>query len=142
MSDIHQMKKILLVFLFFPLLIFSQNKVTVHVENVKTSSGNIHIAVYNNAKGFLKFDHVLKSCTTEALKGTTVLVLNDLPSGTYAIAAFHDENINAKLDTNFIGIPKEQVGFSNSKMKTFGPPSFKECSFELDRDKDILITIK
>tara|TARA_R110000868_G_scaffold83980_1_gene237026 strand:- start:39 stop:449 length:411 start_codon:yes stop_codon:yes gene_type:complete len=136
------MQKLLLVFLCLPVFLFSQHKLIVNVENVKTSSGNIHIAVYNNAKGFLKFDHVLKSCTTEALKGTTVLVLNDLPSGTYAIAAFHDENINEKLDTNFIGIPKEQVGFSNSKMKTFGPPSFKECSFELNVDKDILITIK
>jgi len=136
------MQKLVLVFICFPIFLFSQHKLTVHVDNVKTSLGNIHIAVYNDSKGFLKFDHVLRSCSTQALDGITVLTLNDLPSGTYAIAAFHDENINEKLDTNFIGIPKEQVGFSNSKMKTFGPPSFKECSFKVDGDKNVSITIK
>jgi uncharacterized protein (DUF2141 family) len=28
-------------------------------------------------------------------------------AGTYAISVFHDENSNGKLDTNFMGIPRE-----------------------------------
>jgi uncharacterized protein (DUF2141 family) len=32
---------------------------------------------------------------------------------TYAVSVFHDENSNGKLDTNFMGIPREGVGASN-----------------------------
>jgi uncharacterized protein (DUF2141 family) len=112
------------------------------VENVSNSNGNVSIAVYNNEHGFLEFNHVFLSNSSKAIKGITVVNLAHVPTGTYALAVFHDENSNEKLDTNFFGIPKESVGFSNSKMKTFGPPSFKECSFRIDSDKEIIVTIK
>jgi len=46
------------------------------------------------------------------------------PKANYAMAIFHDENENDKLDTNWLGIPKEPISaFSNAKLKTFfGPP--------------------
>ena len=44
----------------------------------------------------------------------------------------HDENRNGKLDTNFLGIPKEGVGASNNPKSRFGPPSFEESMFVLD----------
>jgi uncharacterized protein (DUF2141 family) len=31
----------------------------------------------------------------------------DIPPGTYALAVVHDENMNGKLDTNWLGIPTE-----------------------------------
>ena len=34
----------------------------------------------------------------------------DIPAGTYAIAAIHDENRNGKLDMNWLGVPKEGYG--------------------------------
>jgi len=37
----------------------------------------------------------------------------DIPPGTYALVVIHDENMNGKLDTNWVGIPKEGYGFSN-----------------------------
>lgn len=135
------MQKLLLVFLFSPVFLFSQHTLTVHVENVEMSIGNVSIAIYKEAKGFLEFDHVLKSNTTKAQKGITIVSVSDLPSGTYAIAVFHDKNLNEKLDTNFLGIPKEPVGFSNAKMKTFGPPSFKECSFRVEGNKEITVSM-
>tara|TARA_R110000868_G_scaffold82956_5_gene234009 strand:- start:6902 stop:7312 length:411 start_codon:yes stop_codon:yes gene_type:complete len=136
------MQKLLLGLLFLPVFLFSQFTLTVHVGNVKTSSGNISIAVYDNEQGFLEFDHVLKSNTGKAKKGITTVELSDLPQGLYALAVFHDENENGHLDTNFLGIPKEAVGFSNAKMKTFGPPSYKECSFLVDSNKDLTVNFK
>jgi len=52
----------------------------------------------------------------------------DLPSGNYAIALFHDENGNGRIDTRF-GIPTEGVGFSNNPRMWFGPPSFSAAHF-------------
>jgi len=136
------MKKLMLLTVFIPIIMSAQYDLTVHVENIKNTNGEIRVAIYDKAAGFLKFDKVFKAAAKKAIKGKTTLVLKDIPSGTYALAVFHDENSNEKLDTNFMGIPKEPLGFSMAKMKTFGPPSFEECSFKLSGVRDITIEIK
>ena len=52
-----------------------------------------------------------------------------------------DANENEKLDTNFLGIPKEQFGFSNDAKGSFGPPSFESASFEVTQSKKIVINL-
>ena len=47
-----------------------------------------------------------------------------------------------KLDTNFLGIPKEPYGFSNEKKGRFGPPKFKEVSFTLNKSSIFKISIE
>ena len=56
--------------------------------------------------------------------------ISDLPEGRFAISVFHDLDNNNKLETNFIGYPKEPFGFS-APMGRFGPPSFEDASFVL-----------
>lgn len=128
-------------FLFFSCMVFSQNQLSVEVHGVPASKGKISVAVYDNAEGFLKFDKVFKSDSTLAHKGITHLSIEDLPEGEYALAIFYDENSNDVLDTNWMGIPKEKVGFSNAKMKLFGPPKFKECAFKLEKDTSVVISL-
>lgn len=130
-------------FLLFclPILGLSQNQISVDIHDVPSSEGKISVAVYNNADGFLKFDKVFKCDSIIAQKGITKIFINDLPKGEYALAIFHDENGNDKLDTNWLGIPKEKVAFSKAKMKTFGPPGFKECAFKLESDMAIAISL-
>jgi len=135
------MKNILALLVFFPFLATGQNKLSITVEGVKTSSGMISVAVYNKSEGFLKFDEVYKSNSTRALKGTTQIDIDGLPEGEYALAIFHDENGNNELDTNWLGIPKESIGFSRGRMKTFGPPSFRECALRIVTDSKIRITL-
>jgi uncharacterized protein (DUF2141 family) len=130
------------VSVILPVLCNAQNTLSIDVQGVKNSDGNISYAVYNQSEGFLKFDWVFRSDSTKAVKGTTRLVINDLPIGNYALAVFHDENNNRELDTNWLGIPSEDVGFSNSRMKTFGPPSFKECAIPLDSNSEITVTLE
>lgn len=135
------MKYLLLLFVFIPCLLLSQNKLSVSVEGVKTSNGKISVAVYNRSEGFLKFDKVFKSDSTKAKKGVTLIAIEDLPEGEYALAIFHDENGNDELDTNWLGIPKESIGFSRAKMRTFGPPSFRDCALKIETDSEIRITL-
>jgi len=54
-----------------------------------------------------------------------------LPHGEYAIAIFVDANGNGKMDKNFLGIPKEQYGFSNNVMGRMAAPSFEQAKFEV-----------
>ncbi|MFQ5469719.1 MAG: DUF2141 domain-containing protein [Gammaproteobacteria bacterium] len=54
-----------------------------------------------------------------------------IPYGEYAIKVFHDENSNGELDINFIGIPKEDYGFSNNA-RALGIPNYDEVTFSIN----------
>ena len=129
------------ILLLLPIFGMAQQQLTVTVTGIASTNGSIHIAVYNSGENFLESDQFYKNIIVESEKGSTIGVFTNLPNGKYALAVFHDENANEKLDTNFIGVPKEPLGFSIGKLKTFGPPSFDECSFSLDADMAITIPI-
>jgi len=58
-------------------------------------------------------------------------VWEDLPPGDYAVAAIHDENMNHKLDRNFVGWPKEGFGFANNPHVGLSAPPFKDALVHL-----------
>lgn len=60
-----------------------------------------------------------------------VIRIENLSPGKYSFKYFHDENNNKKLDTNWLGIPREGFGFSNNPGIGFGPPSAEKILFEL-----------
>jgi uncharacterized protein (DUF2141 family) len=65
-----------------------------------------------------------------------------IASGTYAVSVFHYENGNGKLDTNFMGMPREGVGASNDARGHFGPPKFAAAAFRFSSVRiDLKITI-
>lgn len=117
----------------------AQHTLRMKIKGVESAKGKVSAALYTDQNSFLKFDKVFKSVSAKAEKGGTRLIVENLPDGDYAVAVFHDKNGNGKLDTNFLGIPKEPVAFSNAKMKTFGPPKFKECAFSITKDIEITI---
>lgn len=61
----------------------------------------------------------------------------EIPPGTYAVKIHIDENENGKLDTNFLGIPKEQYGISNNGRFL----NFKAASFIIDTYKKVQIEL-
>lgn len=135
------MKSLKLILILFPILVAGQNKLTVEIGGVQSSKGNINIAVFNKHDGFLKFERAFFSDSTLATTGETEIFIDNLPNGEYALAVFHDLNGNNQLDTNWLGIPKEPFAFSEARMKTFGPPSFKECAFQVSSDKAIKVRL-
>ncbi|WP_423996897.1 DUF2141 domain-containing protein [Maribacter sp. IgM3_T14_3] len=139
------MRKNLLLLFFLSFIatgIFAQHNVSVSIDGVTSEKGNICFAVYNNEDSFLKFDKVYKSGSEKAVKGKTAFNISDLPDGDYAIAIFHDANGNDNLDTNMLGIPKEQIAFSKGKMKMFGPPKYKECVFTVNSNMEMNISLQ
>jgi uncharacterized protein (DUF2141 family) len=121
-----------------PALAFAQASscpgIHVQVLNIRNSTGTVDCALFESPAGF----------PTEALRSATnVMVIKvrqtqarcdfeDIPPGTYALAVFHDENMNGTLDTNRLGIPTEGYGFSNDVKGVFGAPAFSAASFAYD----------
>lgn len=69
--------------------------------------------------------------SAEARAGSTTVVVRDLPPGTYALQAFHDINGNGQIDRNFLGMPREGIGFGNDAAMLFGPPRFDHAAVEI-----------
>jgi len=64
-----------------------------------------------------------------------VFELQDIPYGDYAISVHHDENNDDKVNSNWIGIPKESLGASNDAKGSFGPPPFEKAKIAVDTEQ-------
>jgi uncharacterized protein (DUF2141 family) len=53
----------------------------------------------------------------------------DIPPGTYSIDVIDDENMNGKLETDWLGVPTEGYGFSNDARGSVDAPPFSAASF-------------
>ena len=115
----------------------AQHDLVLNIKGIKSDKGDIRYALYTDQDSFLSMEKVFKAGAQKANKGNISVNIKDLPDGRYAIAIYHDENGNEKLDTNMLGIPKEDVAFSIGKMKTFGPPKFEECAFNFTSDMEL-----
>lgn len=102
----------------------------VDVTNVRNAEGVVHIDVCTQDI-FLK-DDCRYVASAPAKVGTTSVTVHGLPAGAYAIQAYHDENRNDKVDRNFLGMPKEGIGFSRDAKIRLGPPKWDEAMFAFD----------
>ncbi len=108
----------------------------IHVKilDIRNSTGTVACALFESAEGFpIEF---LRSATNimviKVRKTQARCDFEDIPPGTYALGVIHDENMNGRLDTNVLGVPKEGYGFSNDAQGWLGAPSFEAASFQYD----------
>jgi uncharacterized protein (DUF2141 family) len=112
--------------------------ISVKISNIKNTTGQIVVGLYNTSDSFLGTPFLGEISNIE---GKTITVaFNGIKKGTYAISLFHDENSNNKLDTNFMGIPKERFACSNNASGFMGPPKWEDAKFEVDKNIAIEIS--
>lgn len=130
---------VLILFLAISAMATAQVAIKVNIVGLKNNKGQVLIGLYNSEKQFLK----------KAYKGTVAVIKNgkatatfeNLPAGEYAVSVFHDENSNGKLDTNFMGIPKEAYMASNDAKGFMGPPKYKDAKFLANQNKEIVLKL-
>lgn len=118
----------------------TDNELTVIVEGIEDSKGQIAIGLYDKEDNW--GEEPFLGAYVEISGETITCIFKNLPQGKFAVAVFHDENMNEKLDTGMFKIPKEGYAFSNNVFGSFGPPKFEKASFPLDGKKEIRIEIK
>lgn len=103
---------------------------SVKLTNLRSDNGQVGCTLYKSEKGFPTDASTAaqKRWGTIASKSSTCS-FDPIPAGTYAVACFHDENKNGKLDTGLFGIPTEGTVVSNHAKGFMGPPSFKDAKF-------------
>jgi len=141
------MQKVLFtIILFLTSLVMSHaqekmsHSITINISGMKSDKGDVFVAMYNSKDDFLKNE--FRTAITKVKSKKATVVFKNLPTAWYAITIFHDVNDNKKMDTNFIGIPKEPIGVSNDATGFMGPPKYKKAKFEVKNDVTISIKIK
>lgn len=103
----------------------------VTVSGVAHDRGAVHLALYDGPDTFRDEEKARARTTLPAVPGDVVATFRDLPAGTYALIAYHDEDGDGAMD-RFLGmIPTEGYGLSNDP-EVSGPPQFDACAFRLD----------
>ncbi len=110
----------------------------VKFDGLHSNNGNVKLALCNSYENYddHKSPFIGKAISIE--ENQAVIEFDDLPFGEYAIKAFHDEDANDDLNTNILGIPTEDYGFSNNARGLFGPPSWDDAKFKLTDEKKIV----
>lgn len=122
---------------FFSLNVQAQETFT--LEATVKGSGEHYIAILIDSGQ--QFPGISETSLTQ--KGTKTetgasFTFENVTLGSYAILVFHDENNNGTLDMDG-NMPSEAFGYSNYIMMR--PPTWKNCSFEVNEDKSIEVKL-
>jgi uncharacterized protein (DUF2141 family) len=108
----------------------------IHVKilNISNNRGTVACALFESPDGFpLEYLRYATNIMVIKIRDTQARCdFLDIPPGTYALAVSHDENMNGKLDANWLGIPTEGYGFSNDAKAVLSAPSFAAARFQYD----------
>ena len=105
---------------------FGQESLDIKISNIRKNTGKVVVEIYNNKTSWLKTPYQkLELSSNQDVQTASFKV----PYGKYAITIYQDLNDNGEADMNFLGIPKELVGFGNN-YKPFGEPKFESCLIE------------
>jgi uncharacterized protein (DUF2141 family) len=118
--------------------------VIVNVTGFRNAKGNVDALIFIHPKGFPEDDSKAFDKDEAPIDPNTMsaqIVFKDVPRGFSAVTVLHDENMNHKIDKNFLGIPKEGYGVSNNPKKAMHNPKWDEAKFPVDRP-EVIVPIK
>ena len=103
---------------------------TMRLTGLRSNNGQVGCTIYASARGFpTDSSAALQRRWCPIASATSTCAFDAIPAGIYAVACFHDENKNGKLDTGLFGVPTEGTVASNNAKGFMGPPSFDKAKF-------------
>ncbi len=114
---------------------------TVEVQGARSAQGSVAGALFTSAAGWLKPGQAVQGQFVPAVD-KTILFFRGLAPGRYALSVYHDENGNAKLDANPIGMPTEPYGFSRGAQGRMGPPAFDDAVLDVQADTTVTVQLR
>jgi uncharacterized protein (DUF2141 family) len=111
-----------------------ETTVTVIVENVESSSGNVNVAVCDKdlSREGCPYVHEVK-----AQQGFVETEFRDIPPGNYAVVGYHDVNGNNQFD-KLMGIPREPYALSGAASEKL-VPTFTDAELPIKSGENAVI---
>src|SRR5579862_8190043 len=107
----------------------SAARIIVTIDGLHSAQGNVFVGLYASPTKFLVGNQTDAMKRVPASPSPITVTFDNLPPGTYAVGAYHDENANNHLDTNLLGLPIEGYALSNGVRAVFAKPKFIEAAF-------------
>ncbi len=112
----------------------------VEVSSFRNTKGTLNCGLFTKASSFP--DGEGTATVRAPIDGTQgVCTFSNLRPGTYAVAVFHDENSNGKLDKNFVGIPTESYGVTNNRTHALSSPKWDESKFAVASGEPVILRV-
>jgi uncharacterized protein (DUF2141 family) len=109
----------------------SAARIVVTIDGLRNAGGNVFVGLYASPAKFLQGNQTDAQRRVRAGTGPVTVVFDNLPPGTYAVGAFHDENGNDHFDTDFVGLPTEGYALSNGVRAVMAKPTFQQAAFSV-----------
>ena len=121
----------------------SAARIIVTIDGLHSANGNVFVGLYASPSKFLQGNRCDAFKKVPATPGPITVAFDNLPPGTYAVGAYHDENSNDHLDTSPIGLPVEGYALSNGIRAVFAKPNFYQAAFTVGGgDKPIALHVR
>ena len=117
----------------------SGGDVTLLISHVRDATGHVRVDLCT-ADTFLKA-HCPYSGAAVAVQGVTTVIVANVPPGSYAAQVYHDRNDNHTVDRGALGIPLEEIGFSQDAPVGLHGPRFAKAAF-VHGDDDQTLSVK
>lgn len=115
----------------------------VEMYGFNKDEGTALAAVYTSKPGFPDDGNRAVAKQTSAIVDRRAkVVFENVPSGHVAVSVLHDLNGDFKMNTNFLGMPKEGYGASRDARGNFGPPSWDDAKLILKPGDRLVLKIR
>ncbi|MBU2606560.1 MAG: DUF2141 domain-containing protein [Alphaproteobacteria bacterium] len=109
-------------------------QIRVDVAGVK-AGGILTVELYAPSAGdFLRKTSRLHRIRVPALDGTQTVCFDIAGAGSYALAAYHDQDGDRRLARKWNQMPAEPFALSKNKPLKFGMPRFEDAAFKAGND--------
>lgn len=116
----------------FSMELQNEGEIELLVKGAKSDNGVIRVLIFNNENGFPEEPkNAIRALSLPISNLSSIVTIENLPSGKYAISIFHDEDSDGPIRKNNFGFPLDSYGFSNNPTLYFGPPSFSKCAVQV-----------
>jgi uncharacterized protein (DUF2141 family) len=113
----------------------AQDTLQVDVSGVRGGQGYIVGSLCREGEAFP--GGCSRETRAKAVQGVVALRFAGLEQGKYALALYHDEDADSKLE-----LGKEGVGFSNNANLAYAPPQFDASSIQVEGNTRIRVRIR
>lgn len=120
----------------------ASGQIQVKVVGLRNGRGQVLVALWRGPKNFPGTPPAGTATRIAKIRqGVSEAQFDDVMPGNFAITVFHDEDGDTELKTNFIGIPKEGIGFSRNPRVRFGAPDYEDAMLTLKPGEQTAVKI-